>query len=156
MISFAYESKPPRSDHACEHRLRRSRSGVEIRRGQIVADLFRSARDNASAAIAADAFDEDLPFVDARRSGPRDAAAGRTTMVLIIGQAGIGKTRLADEVVGLAARRGGAVLSARCYAAERSLFLQPFVEAIGQHAAPAPAALVRSVGTPALADLGRV
>jgi DNA-binding SARP family transcriptional activator/tetratricopeptide (TPR) repeat protein len=57
------------------------------------------------------------------------AAAGVATVVLIVGEAGIGKTRLAAEAVRVAESTGGLVLQARCYAAERSLFLQPFVDA---------------------------
>ena len=82
-----------------------------------------------------------------------EAAAGAAGLVLISGEAGIGKTRLAAEAVGLAHRTGGTVLSARCYAAESSLFLQPFVDALGQHAAGAAAGLVRSIAAPALAEL---
>ncbi|MGX6604753.1 ATP-binding protein [Micromonosporaceae bacterium Da 78-11] len=83
----------------------------------------------------------------------REAVAGRPALVLISGEAGIGKTRLAGEAVALAGRTGGDVLSARCYAAESSLFLQPFVDALGQHAARTPADLVRQVAAPALAEL---
>ena len=50
--------------------------------------------------------------------------------MLIVGEAGIGKTRLAAEAVAAAESTGGRVLQARCYAAERSLFLQPMVDAL--------------------------
>ena len=58
------------------------------------------------------------------------AAAGQSALLLVTGEAGIGKTRLTAEVVTLADSTGGLVLQARCYAAERSLFLQPFVDAL--------------------------
>jgi predicted ATPase len=75
------------------------------------------------------------------------AVRGRPALVLIAGEAGIGKTRLAAETVRLAGDTGGAVLSARCQDAERSLLLQPFVEAIGHHAAHlAPDLLRRLAG----------
>ena len=83
----------------------------------------------------------------------QEAVAGRPALVLISGEAGIGKTRLAGAVVDLAGRTGGAVLSVRCYAAESSLFLQPFVDALGGHAARSPAALVRALASPVLAEL---
>lgn len=83
----------------------------------------------------------------------QDAVAGRPALVLISGEAGIGKTRLAGEVADLAGRTGGVVLSVRCYAAESSLFLQPFVDALGAHAARSPAALVRALAAPVLAEL---
>ena len=72
------------------------------------------------------------------------AAAGEPGLVLITGEAGIGKTRLAAELTALAAGTGGTVLSARCYEAERSLFLQPVVEALGQHAARSRPAQIRA------------
>ncbi|GAA3341093.1 hypothetical protein GCM10020358_31140 [Amorphoplanes nipponensis] len=83
----------------------------------------------------------------------RAAVAGRPALVLISGEAGIGKTRLAGEVAELAGRTGGEVLSVRCYAAESSLFLQPLVDALGTHAAGSPAELVRSLASPALTEL---
>jgi DNA-binding SARP family transcriptional activator len=58
------------------------------------------------------------------------AVEGRPSMVLVAGEAGIGKTRLVQVVAGLAGRTGGLVVQARCYEAERSLFLQPVAEAV--------------------------
>jgi DNA-binding SARP family transcriptional activator len=59
------------------------------------------------------------------------AAVGqRHGLVLVTGEGGIGKTRLAQELAALARATGGLVAEARCYGAERSLFLQPLVEAL--------------------------
>jgi DNA-binding SARP family transcriptional activator/tetratricopeptide (TPR) repeat protein len=58
------------------------------------------------------------------------AAAGEPGVVLIVGEAGIGKTRLAEALAAGAASAGAMVLPARCYETERSLFLQPVVEAL--------------------------
>ena len=66
------------------------------------------------------------------------ATRGRSGLVLLAGEAGIGKTRLAAEVTELAAATGGRVASARCHAAERSLFLQPLVDALGPLLAALP------------------
>jgi predicted ATPase len=63
--------------------------------------------------------------------------------MLIAGEAGIGKTRLAAETVRLAGNTGGRVLTVRCQEAERSLLLQPIVEAIGDHAAQLPPDVLR-------------
>ena len=59
------------------------------------------------------------------------ASRGRPTVLLLAGEAGIGKTRLAEAMVATATATGGRVLVGRCYTAERSLFLQPFVDALG-------------------------
>ncbi len=74
-----------------------------------------------------------------------EAADGRPGMVLVVGEAGIGKTRLCDELVGIAASTGGAVLAARCYETERSLFLQPVVEAISSIVRALPPAVLRDL-----------
>jgi len=78
------------------------------------------------------------------------AAGGRPGMVLVAGEAGIGKTRLVQAVAELAATTGGLVVQARCYEAERSLFLQPVAEAVRAAALVLPPA---RLGT-AAADAG--
>ena len=57
------------------------------------------------------------------------ATAGEGGLVLVDGVGGIGKTRLLDATGDLAESTGGLVLQGRCHPAERSLFLQPFVDA---------------------------
>jgi hypothetical protein len=58
------------------------------------------------------------------------AVAGQPRLVLVAGEAGIGKTRLVEAAAELASATGGLVVQARCYEAERSLFLQPVAEAV--------------------------
>lgn len=58
------------------------------------------------------------------------AVNGSPGIVLLCGEAGIGKTRLAEEVVAMVRATGGTVLQARCYETERSLLLQPLVDAL--------------------------
>jgi DNA-binding SARP family transcriptional activator/predicted ATPase len=58
------------------------------------------------------------------------AVAADPGLVMIIGEAGIGKTALAEDLAAEAAEEGATVLRTRCYEAERSLFLQPVVEAL--------------------------
>jgi DNA-binding SARP family transcriptional activator/tetratricopeptide (TPR) repeat protein len=74
-----------------------------------------------------------------------EAVAGTPSMVVIVGEAGIGKTMLAVEVLRLAERTGGSVAQARCYEAERSLFLQPLVDAIRPIVVSTPPDLVRDL-----------
>jgi DNA-binding SARP family transcriptional activator len=71
------------------------------------------------------------------------AAAGAPALVIVSGEAGIGKTRLAAELTEIAAATSGTVLAARCYETERSLFLQPFVDAIAQFIRTTAPAIVR-------------
>ncbi|HEX7276960.1 MAG TPA: AAA family ATPase, partial [Acidimicrobiales bacterium] len=61
------------------------------------------------------------------------AVAGRCAFVFVSGPAGSGKSRLAAETAAVAEAAGGVTLRARCNEAERSLFLQPIVEAVRGH-----------------------
>src|SRR5579875_2775726 len=59
--------------------------------------------------------------------------------------AGIGKTRLAQVLAGSLESAGATVLQARCYETERSLFLQPVVEAVLPAVARTPAAVLHGL-----------
>ncbi len=69
-------------------------------------------------------------LAQAERAWAGLASPGRPRLLLVEGEAGIGKTRLLDAVADTAAATGGRVLRGRCHPAERSLFLQPFVDAL--------------------------
>ncbi|MDT4996738.1 MAG: hypothetical protein QOD45_806, partial [Pseudonocardiales bacterium] len=74
-----------------------------------------------------------------------EAARSRGRRVLVLGEAGIGKTRLLQELADLAARTGGMVSTARSYEAERSLFAQPIVDVLGALASRLPATRVQQL-----------
>jgi DNA-binding SARP family transcriptional activator len=59
-----------------------------------------------------------------------EARWGRGRMLAIIGEAGIGKSRLVAELTRTAAARGTRVLTARCYESELMLPFGPWVEAL--------------------------
>lgn len=80
-------------------------------------------------------------------AGLEDALSGRGGLVLIGGEAGIGKSRLADELSGKARTRGARVLWGRCWEAGGAPAYWPWVQAIRGY--------VRDVDREALiADLG--
>jgi DNA-binding SARP family transcriptional activator/predicted ATPase len=58
----------------------------------------------------------------------RAVAQGPARMVAILGEPGIGKSRLAEEFYASCARRGAAVAPARCYAAQGQLAYAPIAE----------------------------
>jgi DNA-binding SARP family transcriptional activator len=58
------------------------------------------------------------------------AAGGRWGIVVVSGAAGAGKTRLVADAVARAEAAGAAVLRATCHGAERSMFLQPMLDAL--------------------------
>lgn len=81
------------------------------------------------------------------------AGDGEPGMWLVTGEGGIGKTRLAEELAAVAGAAGGLVLHARCYASERSLFLQPLVDAMTGTLSGLPAARLRELAGPRAAAL---
>ncbi|HEY7324494.1 MAG TPA: AAA family ATPase [Streptosporangiaceae bacterium] len=68
--------------------------------------------------------------IAALRAAWQRAADREPSLVLIVGEAGIGKTTLAEVLAADVITHGATVLRARCYETERSLFLQPIVEAV--------------------------
>ncbi len=77
----------------------------------------------------------------------QQACAGAGSLLLLEGEPGIGKTRLLDAAEDLVGRSGALVLRARCHPTERSLFLQPYVDALRP--------LLLDLPAPALGDLVR-
>ena len=83
----------------------------------------------------------------------RLAEQGETRLALLLGEPGIGKSRLAEELHDWCARSGGAVARARCYAAQGQLAYAPIAEWL--RAAPLRAACARMPQSQ-LAELARV
>lgn len=83
------------------------------------------------------------------------AAGGRGGAAFLVGEPGIGKTRLAQEVIALARQDGFVTLVGRAHALEANLAYAPLLEAIGSYLRSLDAsrrdALVRE-----LPDLGRL
>jgi DNA-binding SARP family transcriptional activator len=85
-----------------------------------------------------------------------EAAAGRASLLVITGVPGIGKTRLLAEATALVADTGGLALTTVCRPAERSLFLQPFLDVLRPVLlTQAPGSLTALLG-PHLATWGRL
>ena len=71
------------------------------------------------------------------------ASSGVSSCALIVGDGGIGKSRLAAEVADEVRATGATVLRARCYEAERSLFLQPIIDILREAMATLTSAVIR-------------
>jgi DNA-binding SARP family transcriptional activator/tetratricopeptide (TPR) repeat protein len=83
--------------------------------------------------------------IGALRAAWHAAVGGQPGLVLIVGEAGIGKTALGEFLAAEAAGDGATVLRSRCYETERSLFLQPVVEALTPVVARTPAHVLREL-----------
>src|SRR3954453_19967867 len=71
--------------------------------------------------------------LDRLRTVFEQAVGGTATAILISGDAGVGKTRLTDELASFARDKGALVLTGRCLdAGETGLPYLPFAEAMSQ------------------------
>jgi transcriptional regulator with XRE-family HTH domain/tetratricopeptide (TPR) repeat protein len=68
-------------------------------------------------------------------------ANGQGRFLLLVGEPGVGKTRLAQEITLLARAQGFRVLTGRCYEPQQSVAYYPFLEALAMAAAGADAAV---------------
>ena len=84
------------------------------------------------------------------------AAAGAGGVVTVVGEPGIGKTRLLQELAAAARRRGGLVLSGRCLEGGWVPPYQAFVEAITGYAAQAGPTRLRADLGPAAGPLAQL
>lgn len=89
------------------------------------------------------------------RAAWEDACRHRAAFVVLAGEPGIGKSRLLEELAGIARRSGGSVLVGRSFEGERSLFAQPVVDALATATAGLPADRIRSAAAGA-GVLGRL
>src|SRR5207237_3505222 len=65
--------------------------------------------------------------------GLEEAFAGRGCLFMLAGEAGIGKTRLADELSSRGRKRGAVVLWGRCWEAAGAPPYWPWVQALGSY-----------------------
>ena len=84
------------------------------------------------------------------------ASRGDASVVLVAGEAGMGKTRMADELMVRARKIGFEVLTGACSEAELSLPYLPFVEAVGNYLARADLEPLRERLGTSSRELGRL
>ncbi len=82
------------------------------------------------------------------------ARGGEGQMVVLLGEAGIGKTRLANELQQRALDRGATVMHGGCPEADLALPYLPFIEAVGNYLATVDLPALRARLGPAAQDLG--
>ena len=85
-----------------------------------------------------------------------DALAGRSSLFLIAGEPGIGKSRLADELTSTAEGRGARVCWGRCWEAGGAPAYWPWVEALRAYIRDGDESRVREQLAPAAADLAQM
>ena len=86
----------------------------------------------------------------------QQALDGRGALLLLEGEAGVGKTRLAYQVLGQAGQRGATVISATCQVLERDLPFAPLADSLGRYLYGLPDVVVRSLPAAVLAQLMQI
>jgi adenylate cyclase len=84
------------------------------------------------------------------------AGSGRGALIVLSGEAGVGKTRLADEGLNAAQRLGYQVLAGRCYEQDGTPPLIPYVELIEQASRLLPASVFREAIGPSAPELAKL
>ncbi len=108
----------------------------------------RDARRFATDRLAGGVFVGREREVGELRAAVEAAEKGRGSLFLLSGEPGIGKTRIADRVAGLAADRGSLVLWGRAFEGEGALAFWPWVQVIRGLADTAPPSdLAAQLGT---------
>jgi DNA-binding SARP family transcriptional activator/tetratricopeptide (TPR) repeat protein len=85
-----------------------------------------------------------------------EAWSGAPQLLVLEGEAGIGKSRLMEALADIAAARGGRVLVGRAYESEQILPFQPWIDALGAGHGLADEALLSRIGPPLRAELARL
>jgi class 3 adenylate cyclase len=94
--------------------------------------------------------------MDALKDALEGALSGKGALAMLVGEPGIGKTRLAEEFAVYAGLRGAQLLTGHCYEGEASLPYRPFIEALRQYTRGRPDAELRGemgAGAPEIATL---
>jgi len=71
--------------------------------------------------------------MDQLKDALEGALSGKGSLAMLVGEPGIGKTRIAEEFAVYAGLRGAQVLAGHCYEGDASLPYRPFIEALRQY-----------------------
>jgi eukaryotic-like serine/threonine-protein kinase len=94
--------------------------------------------------------------MDDLRAGLDDALSGRGRLLLLMGEPGIGKTRMADELATYARLRGAQVLVGRCYEGEGAPAYWPWVQVIRAFVHDRDRDALSSVMGPGAAEIAQI
>jgi tetratricopeptide (TPR) repeat protein len=89
-------------------------------------------------------------------AGLADALAQRGRLLMLVGEPGIGKTRLAEEIASLARQQGAKVLWGRCWEDEGAPAFWPWVQVLRLYIQECDAAALRDTLGPGASDIARL
>lgn len=85
-----------------------------------------------------------------------EAVSGEGVLVALAGEAGVGKTRMAYQLLQIAGEKGCTVISATCQALERLLPFAPLADSLGRYLYGLPDGALRSLPMASLAQLAQI
>jgi tetratricopeptide (TPR) repeat protein len=94
--------------------------------------------------------------MDELRLGLEETIWGRGKLITVVGEPGIGKTRLADEFADSARLRGALVLTGRCYEREGAPPYWPWIQAIRAYVSARDPATLRAEMGPGAAAIAQI
>jgi class 3 adenylate cyclase/tetratricopeptide (TPR) repeat protein/tRNA A-37 threonylcarbamoyl transferase component Bud32 len=128
----------------------------EIGRSPVEAVAEHTAETNQLDRLASGVFVGRSFELDELRAGLDDALRGRGSLALLVGEPGIGKTRIADELATYAGLRGAQVLWGRCYESDGAPVYWPWVQVIRSYVHERDEATLRSEMGTGAADIAQV
>jgi len=138
------------------------RALIGRRSGEVAADEAPSPAEVASLHRADDRDSGAAPLIGRERELAQlgeildRAFTGPCRVAALVGEAGIGKSRLAAELVAEAGRRGGRVLVGRAHQVEQALYYGPWVDALRSGNAIIDGARPDRLSAPLRAELARL
>jgi DNA-binding SARP family transcriptional activator len=123
--------EPGRRLRELEHSILAQDPGLEVSRGRLSEAAIRPGR---AAAEPLEGRDGELALLQA---GLEDALAGRGRLFVVVGDAGAGKSRLADELASIAKQRGTQIFWGRAWAGGGAPAYWPWTQAL-KDALPPP------------------
>ena len=136
--------------------------GRENRLGATFCDSCAIRLDDSAGDVAPNDFATSADFVGRQRelgelvSALDDTFAGKGRLVMLVGEPGIGKTRLAQELADIAERRGAQIFWGRCYEQQGAPPYWPWVQVIRSYIQQANPDEILSIIGPGSADIAEI
>ncbi|MCH8063270.1 MAG: AAA family ATPase, partial [Chloroflexi bacterium] len=136
--------------------------GRENQPGATFCDSCANKLDDSAGEVVPNDFATSADFVGRQRelgelvSALDDAFAGMGKMVMLVGEPGIGKTRIAQELAAIAEQRGAQVLWGRCYDQQGAPPYWPWVQVIRSYIQQAESDDITSAFGPGAADIAEI
>jgi len=136
--------KDPGARPASASRVRERLAEIRLAPAPPVKEAPRARAGSGSGLFAGATFIGRVAEMERLRAGVDASVGGQGSLVMLVGEPGIGKTRLTEEIGVYARLRGHQVLRGNCHETEAGLPYLPFVEALRDYVLEKPEDELRS------------